>query len=196
MRLICFLFVIIPYFCFGQVTAKVTYEEGRENCLRIAKAANDTTASGKPMFTNPDCMIGASIPEFTAYLLDSTEITPEFFKGKLSVINFWYASCPPCIAEIPGLNAIVDKYGKSNVNFIAITRESDSEVQEFLRRYPWNFDQVKDGSVLIFDVFKMWWGYPTTFVLNRDAQIILAFGGGLNSDEMVTLTSVLDKELH
>ncbi|HZV70883.1 MAG TPA: TlpA disulfide reductase family protein [Saprospiraceae bacterium] len=196
MRSIFFFFLVLPYFCFCQATAKVTYEEARDNCLRIAKEANDTTASGKPALTNPDCMIGASIPEFTAYLSDGKEITPEYFKGKISVINFWYTSCAPCIAEIPGLNAIVEKYGETNVNFIGIAIDSDADVQDFLRNYPWSFDQVKDGSVLIFDVFKMWWGFPTTFVLNRDAQIISAFNG-LKSDEIqVTLTSIIDKELH
>ncbi len=56
---------------------------------------------------------------------------PEHLKGKLSIINFWFTSCPPCIEEIPDLYKLKKEFGDS-VNFIAITFESRKKVEKFL----------------------------------------------------------------
>jgi thiol-disulfide isomerase/thioredoxin len=176
-----FIFLLAP--CLP-LLAQVTYQEGLDNCRRIAEV-NSKSNPGVMGLTNPDCMIGASAPEFSALTLDGKPFTTQSLKGKITVLNFWMISCPPCIAEIPGLNNVVQKYGRENFNFIAIGMDDEKDINHFLIRNPWSFDQIASGSSLIFDVFKIGWGFPTTFVLDQDGVIIGAFSGGKTDESAV-----------
>lgn len=110
-------------------------------------------------------MIGAQIPEFSALTFDGKQITPEYFKGKITVLNFWSISYPPCIAEIPGFNNVVDRFGHDKLNYLAIAPDDEKDIINFLIKSPWNFSQLSSGFSIIFEMFKHRWGYPTTFVI-------------------------------
>lgn len=137
------------------------------------------------VLTNPDCMIGASAPEFSSLTLDGKPFTTLSLKGKITVLNFWMISCPPCIAEIPGLNNVLQKYGRENFNFVAIGMDDEKDVQKFLVSNPWSFDHVAAGSSLILDLFYIRWGFPTTFVFDQEGVIIGAFSGGKTDESAV-----------
>ena len=67
------------------------------------------------------------LPSFNLKTLLGEYFTSEKLKGKPTMINFWFTTCPPCIAEMPVLNKIAEKY-KNEINFIAITYETQSNV--------------------------------------------------------------------
>jgi peroxiredoxin len=147
-----------------------------------------------------DCIIGSQIPEFEATTLEGASIDRESLKGRFSIINFWFISCPPCVAEIPGFNAIVDKLGTNEINYVAIGRDEHLDIQEFLERNPWKFEQIADGSHLIESVFHIRWGFPTTFLLNKEAEIIHAFYGGKTDSTAIQeiqdkLVPILEREM-
>ena len=123
-------------------------------------------------------MIGSQIPDFESVSIQGNKINRDQLKGKLSILNFWFISCPPCVAEIPGFNSIVEKYGEDQINYIAISRDTEGHIQEFLSTNPWKFEQIANGNETIMETFKVRWGFPTTFLLNKNAEIILAFSGG------------------
>lgn len=174
-NLIVFCFALL-LFSGCQNPETLTYEEGLQRCDNILKEKQKANPKGFFMST-PDCVVGAQIPDFEAITLDGNQISREKLKGKPSILNFWFTSCAPCVAEIPGLNAIAETFG-DQVNYVAIGRDDKAEVQEFLNKTPWKFQQISDGTSLIQERFKVQWGFPTTFLLNKDAEIILAFSGG------------------
>ena len=155
----------------------ISYQEGLDNCQKIVEE-NQKLNPDKFIYTGPECMIGARVPEFSAFTLDGKEITPEFFKGKITVLNLWSISCPPCIAEIPGFNIVVGKFGHDKLNYLAIGPDGEKDIKAFLQKNPWEFTQIASGMKILFDIFKHRWGYPTTFVVNKDGIIIAAFSGG------------------
>lgn len=173
--------LLVPCFSFlllsgCQNRKPLAYEEGLEKCDNIRKEKQKANPNGFILET-PECIIGAQIPAFEAVSLEGVTINRETLKGKPTVLNFWFTSCAPCVAEIPGFNAIVDTFG-DQVNYVAIGRDEKAEVQEFLSHTPWKFQQITDGASLMKEPFKVQWGFPTTFLLNKDAEIILAFSGG------------------
>lgn len=165
------LVLLLILMLFGCRNSKPIYEECIKNCLHPQIGNED-------YYPNPECILGAQIPEFEAISLEGVKINRETLLGKPSVLNFWFTTCAPCVAEIPGFNSIVDKFGPDQVNFIAFGRDSKEDVKEFLRETPWKFLQVADAQGIMTEKFRLPWGFPTTFVLNRHAEIVQVFCGG------------------
>ena len=55
-------------------------------------------------------------------------------KGNVVVLEFWATWCAPCIAAMPHLNELANKFKDRPVRFIAITDENESIVAPFLKR--------------------------------------------------------------
>ena len=145
-------------------------------------------------------MIGAGMPQFIGSTFEGRQVSPDYFRGKITVLNFWQISCPPCIAEIPGFNAVIDNYGHERFNYLAVGPDDEDDINRFLKSHPWRFSQLTNGSKMIFDVFKMGWGFPTTFVINEQGVIVAAFSGGKTDDTAPMeleerLTGILDELL-
>jgi thiol-disulfide isomerase/thioredoxin len=162
----------------------LSYEAGLERCSQL-KAEKEKAHPGEVFMNSPEGMIGAQIPDFEATTLDGSKINRASLLGKVSVLNFWFTSCAPCVAEIPGLNAVVQKFGIGQVNYLAIGRENKEDMEAFLLEHPWSFQQIPDGMALDKAVFKLQWGYPTTFVLNKNAEIVQVFSGGATDSNAV-----------
>lgn len=160
-----------------QKVKPLTYEEGLKKCSQMQEEKRKEHPD-EYSFVTADCMTGVQIPDFEAITIDGAKINRASLKGKPTIINFWFTTCAPCVAEIPGLNAVVDKFGADHINCIAIGREDSSDIKEFLITNPWKFQQIANGEELTQDVFKMSWGFPTTLLLNKNAEIIAAFSGG------------------
>src|SRR5437879_6535769 len=67
---------------------------------------------------------------------EGTKATWAALKGKVVVLEFWATWCGPCVAAIPHLNELADKFKNQPVQFIAITDESEKIISTFLTRKP------------------------------------------------------------
>ncbi|MEP7198123.1 MAG: TlpA disulfide reductase family protein [Saprospiraceae bacterium] len=162
---------------------KVTYQQGIDRCtelLAIRQKQNPKVFQ----VSYPSCMIGSTIPELNCKSISGKVITPEYFDGKISLINFWFEGCPPCVAEIPILNEIMDKYGTTNFNYVAIGNDSEVDISEFLKTHPWKFEQIPNGKEIYQNVFKTMWGYPTTFIIDKNRTIVGGFAGLYEGNKM------------
>lgn len=181
-----FQFLILSAFlilCLSCTTAQKPYELGIEECkqshqesmmalLEKAKKGLPT----EPVITSRDCLIGLSLPlDLEISTTKGSSISREELRGKKSVINFWFSSCPPCIAEIPMFNELADSYPREDVNFISIGKDPKAEVNSFLEKYKWNFIHASNGMYLDEDVFKLYFGYPLTIVVDEDLVIKAIF---------------------
>jgi thiol-disulfide isomerase/thioredoxin len=194
---VCLLLLLSHGITYCQPYSIKTYQQGLDSCKSILDAYQ-LIHPGKFLLAQPDCMLGAQMPEFTIMSMDSQVINLDYFKGKYTILNFWSSYCQPCIAEIPGLNAIVDKYGVDEYNYVAIGPDEAHVIKQLLKNHPWKFTQVPSAMSLMFDTLRMRWGYPTTFVLNKEAVIIAAFSGGKTDERAVPeivekLTAIIDK---
>jgi len=138
----------------------MTYEEGIKNCKQ-QQAERQRETPNEYAVDGLECIIGAQIPEFEATTLNGVKITRESLKGKPSINNLWFQTFDPYVAEIPGFNAIAEKFGTDKINCLAIGRDRKEDVQEFLLTRPWRFLQIADGNVLMRETFKLRWGFPT-----------------------------------
>jgi len=151
------------------------YAEGIAHCKAVFDNMLKTTGSAS---STADCLIGYNLPQFEATTLDGNKISNQSLKGKITIINFWFTNCRPCVAEIPGFNDIMDKYGNENFNYISIGRDSEEEVKQFLVKHPWKFDHIVNAEPMIKGEFMFMWGFPTTFLVDAQGTIIHAINRG------------------
>ncbi|MCC6427974.1 MAG: TlpA family protein disulfide reductase [Phycisphaerales bacterium] len=55
-------------------------------------------------------------------------------RGKVVVIEFWATWCAPCIAAMPHINQLQERFAGRPVVFIAVTDEGRDPVKKFLNR--------------------------------------------------------------
>lgn len=91
------------------------------------------------------------------------------YDNKLTVYNFWFTGCRPCLVEMPQLNELVDKYG-DQVNFVAPTFESANVVNKFLTKRPFKYQVLVDGTDLVKQMNIT--SYPTHLIVNKEGEIV------------------------
>ncbi len=102
---------------------------------------------------------------------------------KAVILNFWYASCNPCLAEFPYMNDAYLDY-RDEIAIIAINSgaETPEEVASFVAQTKYLFDFVNDED--IFNAYNKAFNvqaYPTTVVIDRYGAIAHIESGSIPS---------------
>ncbi len=89
------------------------------------------------------------------------------------ILNFWYASCSPCLSEFPYMNEAYLSYS-DKIAVIAINSgaETESEVADFVSSTGYDFDFVNDSDIFAdYNAAFSVKAYPTTVVIDRYGAI-------------------------
>ncbi len=99
---------------------------------------------------------------------DNTSISFSKAEGEVVLLNFWATWCPPCIAEMPSLQKLYDKYG-DKVQFYLVTDEDSGKVESFMQKneytLPVYYTQDTPPKLLHSRAL------PTTYILGKDGRI-------------------------
>lgn len=113
---------------------------------------------------------------FTATLEDGSAVRSSQYAGKVLVVNFWYAGCPPCRAEAHDLESIYKEFAPRGVVFLGVNvRDQLGTAQSFERTYGITYPSVLDvktGAMqLAFSGQVAPNAVPTTLVLDRQGRV-------------------------
>ena len=112
------------------------------------------------------------------------------FAGKPVVLNFWFPSCPPCVAEMPDFEAAYQEFKDDGVEFIGIQLvglDSVDDGQEFVNKLGVNYslgpDKIGDkmGEIVMEYMIS---GFPTTVFIDRDGNIHRRWSGALDLEKL------------
>jgi len=151
-------------------------KDGKLLYMQMRKA---TEEEKKEMEVRPNSseIIGKRAPDFKMTDLNGNEISSETTKGKVVVLNFWFVSCKPCIAEIPELNEVYKTYkNNSDVVFASITFDKKEKVDAFLEKHSLQYPVVSDAKEIC-TLFKTS-AYPTNMVIDKNGYFYDYISGG------------------
>lgn len=87
-------------------------------------------------------LINKPCPKFTSTAIDGSKFCEKDLRGKITLMNFWFHGCKPCMAEIPALNNIKRRFkSDTTLQFISFFRDSiylDSDSNTFFQTKVYN----------------------------------------------------------
>lgn len=108
--------------------------------------------------------------------IHGNKINTKNLRGKIIAVNYWYATCVPCISEIPELNKIADKYkNDSNVVFISIAKDDKNTIEQFLKLHPFKYAIIDDGSFITSENNIS--SFPTNVVVDQNGKVYFHTSG-------------------
>ncbi len=107
-------------------------------------------------------------PSFAGYDMDGTFFSLDSLRGQIVVANFWTGSCVPCRAEMPLLNALVDRFD-DQVEFISLIPEDRERVERLLAAVDFRYRTIPDASQTFRDYGVT--GYPVHVLIDRNGYV-------------------------
>ncbi len=108
------------------------------------------------------------------YDMENNQVSFASLNEKPVFLNFWATWCPPCVAELPGIADLYEKY-HNDVNFIIVSNESRAKVRAFARKK--NLVQLPffQNTNVPSDFSSQ--SIPTTFIINKDGVVVVSKKG-------------------
>jgi len=146
-----------------------TMPAGQKN-LPPGEAEEQRMASYPKPMESENFTIGQEIESFSTHDMNGKKVKLKDLRGKVVMLNFWFIGCPPCRAEIPELNKLVELYKDNpNVVFLAVALDPRWDIRTFLKTSPFNFDIIDDGRSIA-DIYKIHL-YPTSVILDKEGKV-------------------------
>ncbi|MCP4441189.1 MAG: TlpA family protein disulfide reductase [Aureispira sp.] len=135
-------------------------------------------------------------PSFSFTDLDGQTHTNESTNGQVVVLKFWFIACKPCVAEIPELNELSEKYKDNNVLFLAPSLDDEADLTKFLEKHEFSYKVGANQNKLMSD-FRVF-AFPTHIVIDAQGiiQTVLMASPDIKTKEelMATIDKYISKD--
>jgi len=120
--------------------------------------------------------------------VDGSPLSMVGFRGKPLVVNFWATWCPPCLAELPLLNAFYTENASKSWQVLGLAVDQLSPVKRFLARSPLSFPVAMagfEGSDLSRSLGNVSGGLPFTVVFGPAGDVRHRKIGQLSPQDLI-----------
>ena len=157
-------------------------EEKYPEIMQKSMDGDMSMPAGSDTSTPPDDGSMQKFPAFEGKDLDGNTVkSDELFSGNaVTVVNFWFTTCNPCVGELAELDALNEELAEKGGSLIGVntfTLDGDeaaiSEAKDVLAKKGATYQNVyfdSDGEAGKFttNIF----AYPTTYVVDRSGNIV------------------------
>ncbi len=104
-----------------------------------ALTQTDTTSSrARPSFK---ALLDKRLPDFSKTSLSGKLWNNDKIKGKVTLLNFWFIGCPPCMKEIEYLNQLNQEYKNKDFILLSLAPHVVKDLRDF------NAEEAQDSLV-------------------------------------------------
>lgn len=183
------------------------YEILKSDAEQIRKIEDDIAALPTDSGNEPtNAAAGSSFPQFDGNDLDGNKVDSGIFaENAVTVVNFWFNECKPCVEELSEMNALNDRIKEQggevigvNVGTLDGNEENIATAKQILETKGAKYRNIYFASNS--DAGKFALGvtaFPTTYVIDRNGNIVgeALLGGIDNDDNLNTLQNTIDEVL-
>jgi len=137
--------------------------------LRPGAASNTPSSSGATV----GLQMGDVAPNFTLTTLDGKQVSLSQFRGKPVMLNFWYSTCPGCLAEIPGMQRFYAAQQAAGKDFVILGVNSVDDAQtaqQFAQQYGLTYSLALDDNQQVATLYHLT-ATPTSYFIDRQGII-------------------------
>jgi peroxiredoxin len=121
--------------------------------------------------------VGGLAPDFRAPRLDGGELHLADYRGQVVLLDFWASWCAPCIAAMPGLSRLHDRFAARGLVLVGVNlAENRQAVEAFARRARIRYPIALDLDSRIANAYRVS-TIPQVLVLDRDGVIRYSAAG-------------------
>ncbi|MHB1295332.1 MAG: cytochrome c-type biogenesis CcmF C-terminal domain-containing protein [Anaerolineae bacterium] len=133
--------------------------------------------------------VGDAAPTFAVDTLDGGRFDLHAQQGRVTVVNFWAASCEPCRDELPDLQEVYTAYADRDIAWVGlIYRDTEESARDAVARYGLSYPLGMDPGHAIARAYGIT-GIPETFVLDGQGRVAYTHIGPISA---ARLTEVLE----
>lgn len=107
-------------------------------------------------------------PEFQRFLQTAKA------EGKWTLLSFWSVTCPPCLQELPSLNAMAESWQGPGLQVMTVNGDQPEDVESarsFLLQEQISIPSIFDPKYRIKEGFKIE-VFPTHFLIDPEQKIV------------------------
>jgi peroxiredoxin len=124
--------------------------------------------------------VNSPAPDFSLTDTTGKQWQLSSLKGKVVFINFWATWCPPCLEELPSMQALQQGMANAPFQMITILNNDRPELAHaFANRYGYTFPILIDPDSKISNLYGLT-GVPETFIIGPDGILKEKFIGPRN----------------
>ena len=174
-------------------------------------------------FSGPDKLVDKSLPYFAGKTISGEKVDSSFFRNKVTLIDFMYIGCPPCMKEIKQLCKMKKENTNSSFQILGISANTEQQLKDFNSNNSTIYSQVKKNAKLdsieyflmpecdaertnkkpntigpecntVSKLFKVT-AYPQTFLVDKKGIIRYAFSGYVSEKDEEAFMQELKEEI-
>ena len=121
--------------------------------------------------------VGKTSPDFNLAGFGSVaQASLAQYKGKLVLLEFWITHCGFCIAAVPKLNDISQRFGEKGLQVISINMHDPAETIEFFKTKNKPEYMILTGGDSIAKAFGVE-GYPAIVLVDKNGKVVYSASG-------------------
>ena len=118
---------------------------------------------------------------------DGSDLPLASWRGRPVLLNFWATWCPPCLREMPMLDAAAKRWSDSGLIILGLAVDSPGPVRSYLEKTPVSFPigmAGAFGSALARQVGNKMGGLPYSVLCDRSGQIVQRHTGEMQAADV------------